>query len=72
MESMVAWCAGSCRIAWLFRVTLSVLGLSGPATDSFPGMQRKADLDEGGLDHFLISFTKSMFRPLHQTSEWRE
>lgn len=69
---MVVWHAVSCRKLWLFRVTLSVLGLSGPATDSFQGMPRKADLDEGGLAHFLVPFTKSMFRPLHHTSERRE
>lgn len=52
MKSMVAWCAGSCGIGWLFRVTLCVLGLSGPATDGFPGMPGKADSDESGLAHF--------------------
>lgn len=65
MKSMVAWCSGSCGIGWLFQVTLSVLGLSCPATDCFPGMPRKADSDEAGLAHL----TKSMFRPLHHTSE---
>ena len=58
MKSTVAWCAGSCRIGWLFRVTLAVLGLSGPATDCFPGILRKAKSDKGGLTHFLPSLTK--------------
>lgn len=72
MKSMAAWCAGSCGIGLLFRVTLSVLGLSGPATDCFPGMPRKAGRDEGGLAHFLLPLTKSVFRPLRHRSEWTE
>lgn len=52
MKSTVAWCAGSRGIGCLFQVTVSVLGLSGPATDSFPGMPRKANLNEGGVAHF--------------------
>lgn len=52
MKSMVARCAGSFGIGWLFRVTLCVLSLSGPATDCFPGILRKADSDKRALAHF--------------------
>lgn len=64
MKSMAACCAGSCGTGRLLWVTLSVLGLSGPATDCFPGMPGKEQTrTRAAWPVFLLSLTKSAFRP---------
>lgn len=63
-------------MCWVLRNRLAAMGsccvflayLVQPQT-SFPGMPRKAGLDEGGLAHFL---SKSMLGPLRLTCKYRE
>lgn len=68
---MVVWCAGSCGIGWLLRVTLSVLGLSGPATDCFSRNAEKSRLGWGWLGPFSTLFDQKHVQtpPSHEQTE---